>query len=277
MKKAFLFAGQGAQVPGMACELADPQVLKLFADLESMRPGLRELMEHGSPAQLAETVNTQPCMFAADLAYASDRAAREGEPDAVCGFSVGEVPALVFAGALTVTDGFAVIRKRAALMQAACEKTGGGMIAAVGLTATQADEIAAAIDGVWAANYNAPAQTVLAVRTEQTEALKAAIAAQKGRAIPLKVSGAFHCPLLEQAADEFEDFLRKIPFSSPRIPVYANLTGLPYEGDFAHTLARQMCSPVRFTATVQNMRAAGIGQFDEVGPGKVLTGLVAKQ
>ncbi len=277
MKKAFLFAGQGAQVPGMACELADPQVLKLFADLEKMRPGLRSLLEHGSPAQLAETVNTQPCMFAADLAYALDRAAREGDPDAVCGFSVGEVPALVFAGALTAEDGFRVIQKRAALMQAACEQTGGSMIAAIGITAAQADEIATGLDGVWAANYNAPAQTVLAVRADRTDALKAAIAEKKGRAIPLKVSGAFHCPLLEQAAEEFEEFLRTVEFTHPRIPVYANLTGLPYAGDFAHTLARQMCSPVRFTDTVKNMRAAGIEQFDEVGPGKVLTGLVAKQ
>lgn len=278
MKKAFLFAGQGAQTPGMACELTGPRVKELFDAAERVHPGIRALMESGTPEALAVTANTQPCMFVADLAYAIDREEREGAPDAVCGFSVGEVPALCYAGALELEDGLKIIEKRAALMQKACEKTGGAMIAVIGLSPQEAEEIAEKT-GAWAANYNAPKQTVLAVTNDRSDALKAAVAEKKGRAIPLKVSGAFHCPLLTEAAKEFETYLNTFTFKTPAIPVYANLTGRPYEGDstqMAHTLAMQMCSPVRFTQTIANMKENGIEQYDEVGPGKVLTGLVAK-
>ncbi len=278
MKKAFLFAGQGAQTQGMACELSSPRVKELFDAAERIHPNIRALMEKGSAEELAITANTQPCMFVADLAYAIDREEREGAPNAVCGFSVGEVPALVYAGALDLVDGLRIIEKRAALMQRACEQTGGAMIAVIGLTPTEAEEIALST-GAWAANYNAPKQTVLAVTTDRADALKAAVAEKKGRAIPLKVSGAFHCPLLSEAAKEFEAFLNEFSFKTPSVPVYANLTGQPYAGDraqMAHTLAMQMCSPVRFTHTIAAMRQAGIEQFDEVGPGKVLTGLVSK-
>ncbi len=273
-----MFAGQGAQTPGMACELDSARVKELFDAAERVHPGIRALMESGTPEALAITANTQPCMFVADLAYAIDREEKEGAPEAVCGFSVGEVPALVYAKALGVEDGLKIIEKRAALMQKACEKTGGAMIAVIGLTPAEAEEIAQNT-GAWAANYNAPKQTVLAVTNDKVDALKAAVAEKKGRAIPLKVSGAFHCPLLSEAAKEFEAYLNTFTFKAPAIPVYANLTGQPYEGDsaqMAHTLAMQMCSPVRFTQTVANMKENGIEQYDEVGPGKVLTGLVAK-
>ena len=151
------------------------------------------------------------------------------------------------------------------------------MLAAVGLTPQEAEE-AAQKGGGWAANYNAPKQTVIAVTAENEAELTKAIAAAGGRAIKLKVSGAFHCPLLNEAAAEFEAFLRGFTFRAPRIPVYANLTAEPYGvgEDAIRTLARQMCSPVRFTQTVANMTAAGVEEFAEVGPGKVLTGLVAK-
>ena len=216
-------------------------------------------------------------MFVADLAYAYDAEEKGGAPIAVCGFSVGEIPALVYAGALSVEDGLQIICKRAELMQAACEKHGGAMLAAVGLSPEQAEQAAKASGG-WAANYNAPKQTVIAVTAENEQAHTQAIAAAGGRAIKLKVSGAFHCPLLNDAANEFKAFLGGFTFHAPRIPVYANLTATPYgSGEQAiETLAAQMCSPVRFTQTVANMLAAGVEEFTEVGPGKVLTGLVAK-
>ncbi|MDE6398566.1 MAG: ACP S-malonyltransferase [Clostridiales bacterium] len=277
MRRGFLFAGQGAQTPGMACELQSPRIKELFEAAESVRPGIRALMQSGTMEELSKTVNTQPCMFVADLAYAYAEEEKNGAPTAVCGFSVGEIPALVYAGALSVQDGLRIICKRAELMQSACEKTGGAMIAAVGLDPAQAEE-AAASSGAWAANYNAPKQTVIAVTNENEGKLTQAIAAAGGRAIKLKVSGAFHCPLLQEASEEFAEFLRGFTFAAPRIPVYANLTAQPYgAGEQAiGTLAKQMCSPVRFTQTVANMRAAGVEAFIEVGPGRVLTNLVSK-
>lgn len=272
-----MFAGQGAQTPGMACELSSPRVKELFETAESVRPGITGLISGGTMEELSQTVNTQPAMFVADLAYALAEEEKNGAPDAACGFSVGEIPALVYAGALNVKDGLSIIIKRAELMQAACERSGGAMIAAVNLTPADAEK-AAAECGAWAANYNAPKQTVIAVPAENEKALTEKIASMGGRGIKLKVSGAFHCPLLADAAKEFGEFLSGFVFSAPRIPVYANLTALPYgEGEVAReTLYRQMCSPVKFTETVANMTAAGISEFVEVGPGRVLTGLVAK-
>lgn len=277
MKTAFLFAGQGAQTPGMACELHSPRVRELFAIAEDVRPGIRTLMESGTIEELSQTINTQPCMFVADLAYAYEAEEQYGYPQAVCGFSVGEIPALVYAGALSQEDGMRIIIKRAELMHAATQNAGGAMIAVLRLAPDMVERIAAEC-GAWAANYNAPEQTVLAVPSEREQAVLDAVAAAKGRAVKLKVSGAFHCPLLGDAAKAFADFLADFTFAAPRIPVYANLSAQPYEsGESARRLlAKQMCSPVLFTQTIRNMQSAGIETFTEVGPGKVLTGLVNK-
>ncbi len=276
MSKAFLFAGQGAQTPGMACELSSPRVKELFDIAESIKPGIIELMRCGTLEELSKTENTQPCMFVADLAYAYTEEELCGAPQAACGFSVGEIPALTYAGALSVTDGLRVIIKRAELMRDAGHKRGGAMLAAVGLTPEQAEEAAASCENAWAANYNAPKQTVIAVSAESEAELAGVISSLGGRAIKLKVSGAFHCPLLKDAAKEFGEFLKEIKFSKPQIPVFANLTAMPYGDNARETLAKQMCSPVKFTQTVANMLEAGIEEFKEVGPGKVLTGLVNK-
>ena len=279
MRKAFLFAGQGAQAPGMACELTSPRVKELFEKADGVKAGLTELMRCGTMEELSRTVNTQPCMFTADLAYAYAEEEKSIAPDAVCGFSVGEIPALVYAGALNEEDGLRVILKRAELMEEACTQTGGAMIAALKLSPEQAEQAAAECGDAWAANYNSPAQTVIAVKSEKEEKLTGIISAMGGRAIKLKVSGAFHCPLLGEASQKFAEFLRTVEFRAAKIPVYANLTGLPYSGvpdEMRATLAAQMCSPVKFTRTIKNMLAAGIEEFAEVGPGKVLTGLVAK-
>lgn len=279
MNRAFLFAGQGAQTPGMACELTSSRVKDLFAVAESVRPGITELMKNGTPEELARTVNTQPCMFVADLAYAYAEEEKSGKPTAVCGFSVGEIPALTYAGVFSPENGMRIICKRAELMEEACNKTGGAMIAALRLTPEQAECAARECGNAWAANYNSPAQTVIAVTSEKEARLTEIISEMGGRAIKLKVSGAFHCPLLAHASEQFDAFLREIPFGAPALPVYANLTALPYASnadEMRQTLSAQMCSPVRFSDTVLHMRAAGVEEFAEVGPGKVLTGLVAK-
>lgn len=275
-KFAFLFAGQGAQTPGMASELVGLGAVKnLFDMAEKKKPGITDMIFHGTKEDLAVTVNTQPAMYLADLAYAIAKREESGAPAAVCGFSVGEIPALAFAGAIGYEDGFDIVLKRAELMDAASRQTAGTMVAVVGLPREEVEAIAAEA-GAWAVNYNAPLQTVVAVTLDKLDALSAAVAARKGRSIRLAVSGAFHCPLLEGAAAELKSFLGSVKFFRPEIPVYANLTAQPYGDDFAGTLSRQMCSPVEFTETVKNMKAAGIEAFYEVGPGQVLTGLVRK-
>ena len=273
---AFLFAGQGAQVPGMAADVKDlPKVRHLFEVAEGIRPGIVDKMLGGTQEELNRTLLTQPTMFLADLAYSYAKEEEVGTPACACGFSVGEVPALTFAGVFSEEDGFRAICKRAELMEAYTQRVQGCMIAVVKLTR---DKVEALCDGVSThpANYNGALQTVVACRAEAEAEFSAKVKEAGGRAMKLRVSGMFHCPELAEEAAAFEAFLRTLPMGAPRLDVYANLTAQPYAGDFAATLAAQMRSPVRFTDTVANMRAAGVDEFIEVGPGKVLTGLVQR-
>ena len=273
---AFLFAGQGAQVPGMAGDVAHlPKVKKLFDLADGIRPGIVDKMLSGTQEELNRTLLTQPTMFLADLAYAYAKEEEFGAPECVCGFSVGEVPALCFAGALSEKDAFSAIVKRAELMEAYTQRVQGCMIAVVILPR---DQVEALCDGVSShpANYNGALQTVVACRASAEQEFTEKVKAAGGRAMKLRVSGMFHCPELAPEAEEFEKYLRTLEFGSPRMDVYANLTAKPYEGDFASTLAMQMRSPVRFTETVAAMKTRGIDTFVEVGPGKVLTGLVQR-
>lgn len=273
---AFLFAGQGAQVPGMASDVKDaPKVRKLFEMADAVRPGVVEKMLCGTQEELNRTILTQPTMFLADLAYAYVKEEELGTPDCVCGFSVGEVPALCFAGVLSEEDAFRTIVRRAELMEAYTERVKGCMIAVIGL-APEAVEALCDGENTHPANYNGSKQTVVACKLSAEEEFTAKVKAAGGRAMKLRVSGMFHCPELAPEAAEFEKFLRTLDMKAPRTDVYANLTAKPYEGDFAATLAKQMCSPVRFTATVAAMKARGVEEFVEVGPGKVLTGLVQR-
>ncbi len=273
---AFLFAGQGAQVPGMAGDVKDvPKVKKLFDLAEGIRPGVVDKMLSGTQEELNRTLLTQPTMFLADLAYAYAKEEELGAPECALGFSVGEVPALCFAGVLSEEDAFRAIVKRAELMEAYTQRVKGCMIAVVKLSP---EKVEALCDGTSAhpANYNGALQTVVACRAEAEEAFCAKVKEAGGRAMKLRVSGMFHCPELSPEAEEFEKFLRGLQMNASRMDVYANLTAKPYEGDFAATLARQMCSPVRFTESIAAMKARGIEEFVEVGPGKVLTGLVQR-
>ena len=273
---AFLFAGQGAQVPGMAGDVKDvPKVKKLFDLAESIRPGVVDKMMGGTQEELNRTLLTQPAMFLADLAYAYVKEEEVGTPACVCGFSVGEVPALCFAGVLSEEDAFRTIVKRAELMEAYTERVKGCMIAVVKLPPEKVEALCDGVD-THPANYNGALQTVVACKAAAEEDFCAKVKEAGGRAMKLRVSGMFHCPGLSPEAEEFEQFLRTLKMNAPRMDVYANLTAQPYAGDFAATLAKQMCSPVRFTATVAAMKARGIEEFVEVGPGKVLTGLVQR-
>ncbi len=277
-KIAFVFSGQGAQAPGMGLDLYEksPAAKAVFDDLEAIRPGTLDQCFRGSEAELQETRITQPCMVAMELAALA--AVREAgfRPDMTAGFSLGELSALCCGGAMEAETAFRLACRRGELMQRSAEARRTGMAAVVKLTNEEVEKLCAGFREVWPVNYNCPGQVTVSGAEEEMAVFAAAVKAAGGRAIPLKVRGAFHSPFMAEAGEAFRRELEKETLREPAIPVYANLTGEPYGADVASTLGRQMCSPVRWEASVRGMIAAGAEVFVELGPGKTLCGLISK-
>lgn len=277
-KIAFVFAGQGAQAPGMGRSLcgASPAARAVFEMADTIRPGTSAQCFEGTKEELTVTANTQPCLFCVDLAAAEALREAGVTPDAVAGFSLGEVAALAFAGAMSPQDGFRIVCKRGERMQAAAQKVDAAMAAVVKLDNATVEGLCARYDGVYPVNYNCPGQLVVAGVRTALDALKEDVKAAGGKAIPLAVGGGFHSPFMEEAAADFEQDLDAFTLRQPVLPVYGNVTAAPYGGAVTELLVRQMKSPVRWQDTIENMRAAGIDTFVEVGPGKTLCGLIRK-
>lgn len=297
-KIAFVFAGQGAQYTGMGEEIrqASAAAAEVFAVADELRPGTSAQCALASKEELSLTVNTQPCLFAVDLAIASALRERGVVPEGVAGFSLGEIPALTFAGAFAprggeqngedreaaaagVRNGFRLVVARGEAMNRAAEAHEGGMMAVMRLSPEQVEKLASEYEHVWPVNYNSPAQTVAAGDRSELGELAARVKSERGMAVPLAVSGAFHSPFMEQAADELMEILKDIPYQKPAVAVYANKSALPYPEDEAAAkaqIAAQVKSPVRWQETVEHMIADGFDTFVEVGPGKTLFGLIRK-
>ncbi len=276
-KLAFVFPGQGAQKAGMGKSLyeADPAARAVFDSLEAVRPGTLALCFEGPEDALSETKNTQPCLYAVELAATHALMARGVRPDACAGFSLGEVSALAASGAVDLIEGFRLVSLRGELMQAEAGKTEGAMAAVLKLSAEDVEKIAAA-HGVYPVNYNCPGQITVSGEKAKMPDFLAAVKAAGGRAVPLKVKGAFHSPYMAQAAAQFREALEKVAFRKPKGLLYANKTGLPYGWAFAEALADQIKSPVRWQAEVEHMIETGFDTFLEVGPGTTLSGLIGK-
>lgn len=278
-KIVFLFSGQGAQAPGMGKELTEVSAAakKVFDTADAIRPGTSEMCFHGTQEELSITINTQPALFCADLAAAE--ALREAgiQPDYCAGFSLGELAALTFAGSMTAEEGFQLVCRRAELMQKAGTDHPGAMAAVLKLSNDAVESICAEVGGdLWPVNYNCPGQVSVAGSKEKIAELSPAVTAKKGRCVPLAVSGAFHSPYMQSAADGLREYLADKTLKTPEIPVYANLTAAPYGETVAETLAAQCCNPVRWQQTLEALRAEGVDTFVEVGCGKTLAGLVKK-
>ena len=280
-KVAFLFAGQGAQHPGMCADLieSEPAAKAVFDAADAVRPGTTEQCLTGTKEELSQTINTQPCVFAADLACARALVARGVTPDAVAGFSLGEVAALTFAGAYTDEQGFELVCHRAELMADAAEKNPGAMRAVVKLDAPTVERLAAEAGECWPVNYNSPLQTVVAGTEEACEKLDLLVKEAKGRAMKVAVSGAFHSPFMAEAERGLAAYLADHAPAEPMVPVLANRTAEAYPAEEAarvELLSSQVANPVQWVRTLERMAADGVDTFIEVGPGKTLTGLVSR-
>ncbi len=283
MKIAFMFSGQGAQFPGMMKDLcaAESAARAVFEAADSaLGREISALCFEGAQEDLNLTHNTQPCVLAADLAAAAALRAHGIEPEGAAGFSLGEYAALAWAGSIPMADVFPIIQYRADAMQAAVAPGRGAMAAMLGGTPEQVEAVCAAVtEGyVVAANYNCPTQTVISGETAAVEQAIALAREARIRGKKLAVSAPFHCALMKSAAKELEALFAEKSFAAPAFPVYMNVDGSPCPGAAAipALLVRQAMSPVRWTRTLENMRADGFDTFIECGPGKTLSGLAAK-
>ena len=274
---AFVFSGQGDQYPGMGQELLTyPAAKQVYGLCDAIRPGTVEQMFHGTEEELKETKNTQPCLFAMELALAKVLEEKGFHADCVAGFSMGEVAALTFGGAMSLEEGFRLVCKRGELMQSAAAKHDTAMAAVVKLNAQQVRELCANFEELYPVNYNGPGQITVAGRSEVMPEFFTAVKAAGGKAIPLKVKGAFHSPFMAEAAEAFGELLKDSALCQPKAQVYSNVSAEPYGAEVTELLAKQISSPVRWEEIVQNMIAEGVDTFVEIGPGKTLCNLIKR-
>ncbi len=279
---AWIFSGQGSQAPGMGRALYEAGGAgKAVLDMaEELRPGLLSLCFDGPAEELSRTVNAQPCLLALELAIAAELSAAGLRPDMTAGFSLGEWAALTLAGVVSAQDALRIIQSRAAYMQDAAAACPGGMAAVLGLPAQEVAQMCGALaEGFCdAVNYNAPGQTVVAGDEAGLAALKPLVAAQKGKWMPLRVSGPFHSRAMRPAAQRLLADLSALPMAAPALPWYPNATGVRYDAcePLPELAARQCASPVWWEASVRAMAAAGAKAFVEIGPGGVLCGLARR-
>ena len=280
--KAYVFPGQGAQFTGMGKDLYEnnAEARAMFEKAnEILGFRITDLMFEGSAEDLKQTKVTQPAIFLHSVILAKSLG-EEFKPDMVAGHSLGEFSALVAAGAMAFEDGLKLVAARAMAMQKACEINPSTMAAIIALPDEKVEEVCAGIDGVVVcANYNCPGQLVISGEVEAIDAaceqLKAAGAK---RALKLPVGGGFHSPCMEPARAELAAAIEATEFHKPVCPVYQNVDALPHTdpAEIKANLVAQLTAPVRWTQTVKNMVADGATEFVELGPGKVLQGLVSK-
>lgn len=274
MTTAWVFPGQGSQATGMADAIADlPEAQARFAEAEAILGWSVPERCRAEAEELSRTSNTQPCLYVVEAILADLLKANGQAPDYVAGHSLGEYVALYAAGVFDFATGLQLVKRRSELMQQA---SGGKMAALLGFDRGALEAAIAGIDGVVLANDNNPGQVVVSGSPEAVDALLAQVKCK--RAVPLAVSGAFHSPYMAEAAAEFSEALEAAEFRDATVPVLSNVEPQP-ETDASvlkQRLLRQMTGSVRWTETSLKLGALGVSEQVEVGPGKVLAGLMKK-
>ena len=279
--KAYVFPGQGAQFTGMGKELYEnnPQARELMEKAnEVLGFRITDIMFEGSEEDLKQTKVTQPAVFLHSVVLALTDP--DFAPDMTAGHSLGEFSAMVAAGALSFESALKLVSARAQAMQKACEMEPSTMAAVLALPDEKVEEICSEVPGcVAAANYNCPGQVVISGSVAAIDAAcEKMLAAGAKRAMKLKVGGAFHSPLMEPARVELAEAIENTEFMQPRCPIYQNVDAKPHTdpAEIKSNLIKQLTSPVRWTQSVKQMIADGATEFVELGPGKVLQGLIRK-
>ena len=283
--KAFVFPGQGSQFVGMGKDLYESNATakQLFdkAD-EILGFKITDIMFSGTDDELKQTKVTQPAVFLHSVISALCMESGE-EPSMVAGHSLGEFSALVYSGALSFEDGLRLVAARANAMQKACEANPGTMAAIIALPDDKVEEICAEVSKegkvVVPANFNCPGQLVISGEVDAiNEACERMKAAGAKRALPLKVGGAFHSPLMQPAKEELQEAIEGTNFSTSKCPVYQNVDAKPHTNpaEIKANLIAQLTSSVRWTESVKNMIADGADDFTECGPGRALQGMIAR-
>ena len=282
-KTAFLFAGQGAQSPGMGkglCEQSAAARKAFTLASYSLGRDIAKLCFEGTRDELAETRNTQPCVLTVDIAALWALREAGVEASHTAGFSLGEYAALVCAGVLSFEEAIALVQKRAVFMQEACPE-GSAMMAVLGVDTEAVESVCAqarATAGeVWAVNYNCPGQTVISGMPKALDAVRELFAGQKAKLIKLPVSGAFHTPFMEPASKKLRHEFAGLSWNTPSIKVFANATAEPYgPGNAPELLCAQVMNPVRWEESIRAMLCDGVEAFVELGPGKTLSGFLKR-
>ena len=282
-KIAIMFAGQGDQYPGMGKELYEtsPAAKEVFDMAEALRPGTIRQCFEGTPQELMQTENTQPCLYCVDLAAAMALSEAGLKPDFAAGFSLGELAALTFSKAVGMEVGFRLVTKRGELMKEAAGKVNSVMAAVLKLDNETVESLCGHYDQVYPVNYNCKGQLVVAGVKEEVDLFKEEAREKGATVLMLPLSGGFHSPFMESASVAFEKELREVDFHKPELVLYSNYTARPYPSgqdkqEYVSLLSRQIANPVRWQQLVEHMHREGAKIFIEVGAGKTLSKLVRR-